>query len=45
MQGSVKKYEKHLLLCTGGDPAHWPEKIGKKQGSYAQIVEDELALR
>jgi hypothetical protein len=43
--GTVKKYEKHFIICSGTDPDEWGAKIDKDEGSFAQLAKRAINAR
>lgn len=43
--GTVKKYEKHFIICSGTEPDEWGAKIDKDEGSFAQLAKQAISAR
>jgi hypothetical protein len=43
--GTVKKYEKHFIICSGTEPDEWGAKIDKDEGSFAQLAKQAITAR
>src|SRR3989344_6874702 len=43
--GTVKKYEKHFIICSGTEPDEWGAKIDKDEGSFAQQAKRAINAR
>jgi len=43
LEGTVKPYSKHIVLCEGpGVESQWPKKIEKWDGSFAQAISQQI---
>jgi hypothetical protein len=45
LQGSVKPYGKHVVICMGGtneDSTKWAQKVEKEENSFAQLLSQEI---
>jgi len=43
--GTVGKYEKHFIICSGTDSDSWGAKIERDEGSFAQMAKEAISVR
>lgn len=43
--GTVEKYEKHFIICSGTEPEEWGAKIDRDEGSFASEAKKAITAR
>ena len=44
-KGKVKKYERHIIVCTGTEPDDWSAKVTTQEGSFASKLKKAIGAR